>query len=183
MAKIVNMEAHKAETRQKAFDLWESGEKKSVISRTLQVDYDTLLGWIKRFKTEGRQGLELRYHRCGGRSKISTEVYDRAITHRQTHGGWGCSYIRLKLVAEFGEGAVPSVRQLHRWIKAKGLISGTTRLPAVDSPWANQPLKRVQVDANEQLECSDGVKCCYLNFTDEHSGAVLDAFVFPPRAD
>jgi transposase len=177
------MEAHKAEVRQRAYDMWQSGEKKSVISRTLQVDYDTLLGWIKRFKTEGTDGLALRYSQCGRHAKTDMRVYNRAIEYRQAHGGWGCSYIRLKLVAEFGESAVASVRQIQRWIKAKGLIPSTTRLPAVDSPWADKALKRVQVDANEQLECSDGQKCCYLNFTDEHSGAVLDAFVFPPRTD
>jgi hypothetical protein len=174
------MEAHKSEVRQKAYDLWQSGEKKSVISRALEVDYDTLLGWIKRFEEEGMNGLELRYNRCGRRSQADTAVYNRAIEYRQAHGGWGCSYIRLKLVTEFGESAVASVRQIQRWIKAKGLIPSTTRLPAVNSPWADSPLKCVQVDANEQLECSDGQKCCYLNFTDEHSGSVLDAFVFPP---
>jgi len=89
------MEAHKAEVRQKAYDLWQSGEKKSVISRTLQVDYDTLLGWIKRFKSEGLDGLKLRYTQCGRRSGHETEVYHRAIAHRRAHGGWGCSYIRL----------------------------------------------------------------------------------------
>jgi len=62
-------------------------------------------------------------------------------------------------------------------------MQSNTRLPAVDTPWADSPLKRVQVDANEKLECLDGQKCCYLNFTDEHSGAVLDAFVFPLRKD
>lgn len=177
------MEAHKAEVRQKAYDLWQSGEKKSVISRTLQVDYDTLLGWIKRFKSEGSDGLKLRYTQCGRRSSHETEVYQRAIAHRRAHGGWGSSYIRLKLVSEFGESRVASVRQIQRWIKGQGLMQSNTRLPAVDTPWADSPLKRVQVDANEKLECSDGQKCCYLNFTDEHSGAVLDAFVFPPRTD
>lgn len=177
------MEAHKLAIRQQAYSMWESGEKSSVISRTLQVDYDTLLGWVKRFEKEGKQGLELRYSQCGRRSNVDTRVYNRAIEHRQSHSGWGCSYIRLKLVAEFGEAKVPCVRQIQRWLKSKGLIPSTTRLPAVDAPWANGPLKRVQVDANEQLECADGQKCCYLNFTDEHSGAVLDAFVFPLRTD
>ncbi len=59
------MEAHSPAKRQEAYRMWESGEKKSVIARSLQIDYDTLLGWIKRFKAEGVSGMELRYHRCG----------------------------------------------------------------------------------------------------------------------
>lgn len=173
------MEAHKTEIRQRAYEMWSSGEKKSVISRTLQVDYDTLLGWTKRFEQEGVDGIRLRYGRCGRRNRTDSRVYNRAIAHREAHAGWGSSYIRLKLVAEFGESSVPGARQIQRWLNSCGLISPVTKLPPVASPWADSPLKRVQVDANEQLECSDGQKCCYLNFTDEYSGAVLDAFVFP----
>jgi len=173
------MEAHSQLKRQEAYQLWQSGEKKSVIARMLQIDYDTLLGWVRRFKSEGSAGMQLRYHRCGRTQRVDAEVQARALALRREHQGWGCPYIRLQLVREFGEQAVPSIRQLQRWMKTAGLIETSTRLPGVSNPWASKPLMRVQVDAKEQLRCTDGQPCCYLNFTDEHSGAVLDAFVFP----
>ncbi|MBK8703363.1 MAG: helix-turn-helix domain-containing protein [Saprospiraceae bacterium] len=175
------MEAHSPAKRQEAYRMWESGEKKSVIARSLQIDYDTLLGWIKRFKAEGVSGMELRYHRCGRPRVIDDKVKAKAIALRQAHAGWGCPYIRLQLVQEFGASSVASVRHIHRWLKAAGLMESKTRLPAVAVPWAKVPLARVQVDAKEQLKTADGLPCCYLNFTDENSGAVLDAFVFPLR--
>lgn len=173
------MEAHSQHKRQEAYHLWQSGEKKSVIARSLQIDYDTLLGWIKRFKAEGSAGMELRYYKCRRTPSTDEGVQARALALRREHKGWGCPYIRLQLVREFGQQAVPSIRHLQRWMKAAGLTQDSTRLPAVSSPWASKPLMRVQVDAKEQLRCADGQPCCYLNFTDEHSGAVLDAFVFP----
>lgn len=173
------METHSTSKRQEAYDLWQSGEKKSVISRKLHVDYDTLLGWIKRFEEEGVQGIQLRYDRCGRPKTIDERVRAKALLLRQAHAGWGCSYLRLHLIDEFGQQAVPSVRHIQRWMRSAGLIEAATRLPAVRTPWADKPLARVQVDAKEQLRCADGNPCCYLNFTDEHSGAVLDAFVFP----
>lgn len=173
------MEAHSQQKRQEAYELWRSGEKKSVIARSLQIDYDTLLGWVQRFKSEGSAGMQLRYQRCGRPPSVEQRVQVRALALRQAHKGWGCPYIRLQLVREFGQQAVPSIRHLQRWMKTAGLMEDSTRLPAVSSPWANKPLMRVQVDAKEQLRCADGQACCYLNFTDEHSGAVLDAFVFP----
>lgn len=180
-AKIENMESHSLVKRQEAYRMWESGEKKSVIARKLEVDYDTLLGWIKRFKTEGLSGIQLRYHRCGRKVVIDEAVKSRAIALRQEHEGWGSPYIRLQLIEEFGVSNVPCARHIQRWLKAAGLMKVSTRLPQVASCWVKSPLECVQVDAKEQLKTADGQPCCYLNFTDEHSGAVLDAFVFPLR--
>lgn len=124
------MEAHSSAKRQEAYRMWESGEKKSVIARTLQIDYDALLGWIKRFKAEGLSGMELRYHRCGRTKVIDDKIKAKALALRQAHAGWGCPYIRLQLVQEFGASAVPSVRHIQRWLKAADLIEPKTRLAA-----------------------------------------------------
>lgn len=179
--KILDMESHSLAKRQEAYRMWESGEKKSVIARTLEIDYDTLLGWTKRFKSEGLPGTTLQYHRCRRKVIIDEAIKTRAIALRQLHSGWGSPYIRLQLIEEFGVSKVPSTRHIQRWLKASGLIEASTRLPQVSSCWAKSPLICVQVDAKERLETTDGQPCCYLNFTDEHSGAVLDAFVFPLR--
>ena len=173
------MEAHSVIKRQEAYALWAAGKKKSVIARQLGVDYDTLLGWTKRFKAEGAAGVTLRYNRCGSRSHFSEAVHEQALALRRAHPCWGASYIQLHLLQEFEAAQVPSPRQVQRWLVSAGLHTPATRLPRDRATWASYPLERVQVDAKEQLQTADGQPCCYLNFTDEHSGAVLDAVVFP----
>jgi transposase len=173
------MEAHSMSKRQEAYKLWLTGMKKSIISRQLGIDYDTLLGWTKRFEAEGASGTSLRYNRCGSRGLFSEAVHEQALALRRAHPDWGASYIQLHLQQQFEASQEPSVRQLQRWLGRAGLLTPATRLPRDRSTWASKPLERVQVDAKEQLRTADDHPCCYLNFTDEHSGAVLDAFVFP----
>lgn len=174
------MLAHSHEKRQQAYEMWRSGSKKSVISRELGIDYDTLLIWTQRFSESGEGGLDLRYKNCGRRIDPADPVRLQAISLRQQHQDWGAEYIRLHLVREFGEEKVVQPNQIRQWLRAAGLVVKKTRLPNTSSTeWVCKPLQRVQVDAKEQLKTSDGQPCCFLNFTDEHSGAVLDAFVFP----
>lgn len=159
--------------------MWQEGLKKTQISRELQVDYDTILDWCKRFKNEGEQGLSTRYEHCGRSAAADDPHRLRAIEMRKLHPFWGAEYIRLQLLREFPGEKIVKPNQIRRWIRQEGLVAGKTRLPATKPEWVSRPLQRVQVDAKEQLQTADNQPCCYLNFTDEHSGAVLDAFVFP----
>lgn len=177
------MRAHNSEVRRQAIELWQSGQKKSSISRQLGVDYDTLLGWIKRYEQEGESGLVLRYGQCGRKSKAEGPLRQRALELMQQHREWGAGYLRLQLQREFLGQRVVQVRQLQRWVAQAGIRPKRTKLPPVKVEWASGPLERVQVDAKERLLTQDGVECCYLNFTDEFSGAELDAFVFPLGQD
>ena len=69
------------------------------------------------------------------------------------------------------------MRTLQRWFKAAGLTrlrqkqpdSVQTKTCAVHQVW--------QIDAKERLPA----QASYLSMIDEHSGAFLEAFVFPPR--
>jgi transposase len=178
------MEAHSHDVRLKAIDLWKEGQKKAKISRELGVDYDTLLGWIKRYSQEGDHGLCVRYERCGRKTgeKMSA-VQSRAIELVGEHQEWGAGYVRLKLLEEFPGVPIAQPRQIQRWIAKSGVRPKGTKLPPVQVDWASKPLDRVQVDAKERLKTKDGKECCYLNFIDEHTGAELDAFVFPLRED
>ena len=174
------MISHGIEKRRQAYDLWRTGIKKSVIARELEVDYDTLLVWTKRFSKEGESGLDLRYQNCGLRSLADAPIRARAIELRQTHKDWGAEYIRLHLEREFPGQKIVQPNQIRHWISKAGLVAKKTKLPSTTSAeWANKPLQRVQVDANEQLRTADGKPCCYLNFIDECTGSELDAFVFP----
>ncbi len=177
------MRAHNSEVRRQAIELWQSGQKKLSISRQLGVDYDTLLGWIKRYEQLGDSGLALRYCQCGRKTKAEDALRKRALELMQQHREWGAGYLRVQLQREFPGHKVVQVRQLQRWVSQAGIRPKRTKLPPVKVEWASGPLERVQVDAKERLLTQDGVECCYLNFTDEFSGAELDAFVFPLGQD
>ena len=178
------MRAHTLHVRQEAITLWQSGQKKSIIARQLGVDYDTLLGWIKRYGQEGENGLGLRYNRSGRAPKESSVmVRGRCLQLAAEHTGWGAAYLRLHLEREFAGQVLVKARQIQRWIAQAGIRAKQTKLPVVEGDWAQRPLQRVQADAKERLQTADGKECCYLNFIDEHSGAALDAFVFPLCTD
>lgn len=174
------MQAHSHDVRRKAIDLWKGGQTKAGISRQLGVDYDTLLGWIKRYEQEGEQGLSLRYGHCGRKSRVALgPIEAKAIELLGKHEEWGAGYVRLHLLREFPGEKIPQPRQIQRWMAKSGVRPKRTKLPLVEADWATKPLERVQVDAKERLKTKDGKECCYLNFTDEYTGAELDAFVFP----
>lgn len=174
------MQAHNYEVRRKAIDLWKAGQKQTDISRHLGVDYDTLLGWIQRYKQEGEHGLSLRYERCGRKPRVEIgPVEAKAIELIGKHEEWGAGYLRLHLLRAFPGESIPQPRQIQRWIAKSGVRAKRSKLPPVEADWASKPLERVQVDAKERLKTKDGKECCYLNFIDERTGAALDAFVFP----
>ena len=175
------MRNHSQEVRLEAIERWQSGEKRSVISREMGIDYDTLLGWVKRYEAQGEAGLQSQYSSCGRPPKFPESMRQRAIALRQAHSQWGAAYIRLQLQMEYPEQALPAARQIQRWLHSAGLQALRTRLPRSPGTWVQKPFERVQVDAKERLKTQDGQECCYLNFTDEHSGAVLEAVVFPLR--
>ena len=178
------MQAHSHDVRLKAIDLWKGGQKKAKISRELGVDYDTLLGWIKRYSQEGEPGLSVRYERCGRKTGLEmSSIQARAIKLVEQHEEWGAGYVRLKLLEEFPGQSIAQPRQIQRWIAKSGVRPKRTKLPPVQVDWASKPLDRVQVDAKERVKTKDGKECCYLNFIDEQTGAELDAFVFPLRED
>jgi transposase len=176
------MRAHNHETRQEAIRRWQAGEKKSDISRRLEVDYNTLSGWVKRFQAEGLAGLKVKYSGCGRKQAAPAQVVERAKELRKAHPDWGGGYIRLNLLRELPGEKVPGERQLQRQLSEAGLGVRRTKLPSVAADWARKAFERVQVDAKERLRTLDGRECCYLNFIDEYTGAELEAFVFPLRA-
>lgn len=158
---------------------WQSGEKLSQISRSLKVDYQTLRGWAKRYREKGEPGLKACYAKCGRISKADEALREQALQYKRAHPQWGAGFIRIQLQKAFAGAYAPKERQLQRWFAQAGLQKPATRLPKFPLDWAKRPLERVQVDANEQLRTKDGKPCCYLTYTDEHTGSALEALVFP----
>jgi hypothetical protein len=176
------MQAHHYQIRKEAIALWEAGEKKSEISRKLGISYHSLLDWIRRYQNEGESGLAPCYDQSGRHSEMSKEVEEKIKACRKTHEEWGGAYIRLNVGRTLPDSFIPGERQIQRVLVRAGLAKKSSKQPVVPAEWAKHVFERVQADAKERLRTKDGKECCYLNFIDEHSGAALDAFVFPLRA-
>ena len=174
------MRPHSQQTRQEAVRLYrDEGQPMSKISRQLGVSYTSVRIWIKRYQAEGDQGLVPKYSNCGPPTVFSEEIIERAATYKRRHPKWGAPFILLKLQDAFPGQDLPTPRRLQQIFRKKELQLKRSHLPGPAPYWAKRPFDRVQVDAKERLKTADGQACCYLNFTDEHSGSDLDAFVFP----
>lgn len=75
--------------------------------------------WLKRFKAEGRSGLEDRSCRPRRVTETSGEVVLRIAELRQEHPFWGPKKLRALLKEELGE--APSVKTITRIAKRLGL--------------------------------------------------------------
>lgn len=169
--------------RIRAIALYERGSKKIQISEELGVNYYTILNWIKRYDQHGKEGLMPDYSKCGHSSRMAEGLKAEAIQLKGDHPEWGSDYIRMKLRKKYPSAWLASSRQFRRYFAQAGVSpTQASQLPKAEgeNAWAKQEFYRVQVDAKEQLHTKDGKWNSYLTFTDEKSGAVLDAFVFPP---
>ena len=173
------MVAYPQKIRQKAIELHKSKKTITHISETLKVSYRTIQSWIKNYKKEGEKGLVPKYKNCGHSTLYSDELIEKAISYKTIHPDWGAPFILLKLEDEYGKAKLPSARRLQQIFVKRKVQKQKDRLPRGDGKWAKNVFDRVQVDAKERLKTKDGKDCCYLNFTDEYTGSVLDAFIFP----
>lgn len=174
------MKAYELQVRTEAIRLLrESGLFKAEISRRLNISYGSVCEWVKRYEEYGEEGLLPNYSSCGSRPRFSQKAVNAAVKYKRKHQKWGAPFILLKLEDEFSGQLLPKARRLQQIFREKNLQPPRTRLPNGRGDWATEVFERVQVDAKEDLRTADGKPCCYLNFTDEYSGADLDAFVFP----
>jgi len=175
------LKAYEHNLRVEVVKRYDRGDRQKEISQALNIPYSTIKNWIVRYREEGMSGLALKYGCCGSKGKVSEGIKQEAIRMKEDHDSWGGVYIRMKLLTKYPGTYIPTARQLQRYFVQAGLVELKTKPPSMGSKeWAKRPLYRVQVDAKEQLKTRDGHWCSYLTFTDEHSGATLEALVFPP---
>jgi transposase len=168
--------------RRKIVERRQGRESLAQIARDFNISYQTASRIWHRFKAEGR--LTPHYERCSHTEiRKSPALYERAVSLKQTHPGWGAGLIRLELASEFGEIGLPSQRTLQRWFRRAGVaVKPSDHRPkptvqrgqAVHEVWA--------MDAKEQMLLKDGSYCCWLTITDEKSGAILSVTLFPPTS-
>lgn len=157
----------------------ESGQSFRVIAEELGRDYEAIRKIYKRYVQSGQ--LEANYDKCahqGIRSKA--EVYERTVQLKQAHPKWGAGLIWVELAEEFDEEDLPSERTLQRWFKRGGVQNpAPERTPKPFAARGKQAHEVWAMDAKEQVELADGSFVSWLTVTDEGSGAILGAFLFP----
>jgi hypothetical protein len=158
------------------------GETLHSISAELGLSYETTKHIWQHWKQTG--SVEPNYERAKQRgTRQYQSVYAQAVEMKRAHPRWGAQLIRLELQAYHRE-KLPSVRTLQRWFRQ----AGVNRSAGVKQV-RNQTVQRGQavhqvwaVDAKEGMHLRDGSWASWLVVSDEASGAILRAEVFPPAA-
>src|SRR5581483_8270481 len=167
--------------REQIVILCQQGMQRTKIARQLGLSYGAVRRCWQRFCTEGARGLSPHYGQCGRQERrYPVPLQQTALTLKRDHPRWGAGLIRVELRQQFPKDRLPSVRSLQRWFAAAGLQPVRSQRPVCVSPRAKQVHEVWELDAKERMRLADGTPTCVLNVTDEASGALLDAQVFPP---
>lgn len=149
------------------------------IAGALGVSYSATRRIWQQYVREGQ--LRPHYARCRPPAvRKLAELHQQAIALKRAHPGWGAGLIRLELAQHFAEEALPSDRTLQRWFRAAGV--GRKRTDTSPRPHITRGRQAHQVwamDAKEQIRLADGSYVSWLTITDEGSGAILSATLFP----
>ncbi len=149
------------------------------IAHDLQVSYNATRRIWAQFQAEGQ--VKPHYERCRPPAVRKGErVHEQALSLRRLHPRWGAGLIRLELRAQFPAEALPSERTLQRWFRRAQVgrkRSDTPPHPRVKR--GQQPHAVWAMDAKERMRLADGSSASWLTITDEASGAILSATLFP----
>lgn len=165
--------------RQTIVNRRENGESFTQISQELNVSYGAVRNIYYRYVETG--DLSPAYENCANRSIRKDEaIYHRAVEMKQVNPNWGAGLIWVELADEFDENKLPSVRTLQRWFRQAGVQHPPPeRRPRAPVQRGKQVHEVWALDAKEQVELADGTHVSWLTVTDEGSGAILTASLFP----
>lgn len=157
-----------------------AGDALSAIARDLDRSPWTVRTIWRRYRDRGEAGLIPDYAACGRPGpRHAAALYATALALRRAHPGWGAGLIRTELAGSFPGQPLPHEATVRRWLRGAGL-GRPPRVPRPpDPPRAGVPHARWQLDATEQIALADGSKVSWLAASDEASGAMLGAVVFP----
>lgn len=157
----------------------EGGDTFRQIASSLGVSYNATRRIWQQSEREGQ--VKPHYERCRPPEVRKTAaLHEQALALKRAHPGWGGGLIRLELSARFVAEDLPSERSLQRWFRRAGMgrkPSDTPPRPRVTR--GRQPHQVWAIDAKEQIRLADGSYVSWLTITDEASGAILSATLFP----
>jgi transposase len=159
----------------------QAGVSLPAIAQELGLSSWTVRTIWRRYRDGGEAALVPDYAACGRPGpRQPAGLYAAALALRRDHPGWGSGLIRLELASAFPDQTLPHDSTLRRWFREAGLARPRPTPRPPDPPRARQPHARWQVDATEHLRLADGTEVSWLAASDEASGALLGAVVFPP---
>jgi len=170
------------DVRQQIIERHLAGATLAAIAQELTLSPDTVRNIWRRYRDRGEAGLAPDYAACGRPGpRFPAAVYAAALAMRREHPGWGATLIRLKLADACPGQPLPHAATLRRWVREAGLTPPPRPPRPPEPPRATQPHARWQLDATEQIALADGTKVSWLTASDEATGAMVGAVVFPLR--
>jgi hypothetical protein len=158
----------------------ESGMTAKELSNNYQLNYNTVLDLIRRYKKEGAFGIVPHYSNCG---RLPSSLLSKRLVrlYRYFHPTWGVAYILIKIREKHPNLELLHSRTYERYLESQGAVSMPKSIALPIETYgekARTAHETWQVDAKEQLKTQDGQPACYLTFTDECTGAILVTNVF-----
>jgi hypothetical protein len=170
--------------RQSLVTQFDQGISISRIAANFNISRGTVYSILKRYKSEGKDGLKPLYANCGKARPDSEALIFRAVRCMKTwHPGWGAEKIHAELLLLRPNLSLPHPRTFYRWFRWNGQTVPSSKLPKSVSQWSEKVHEGWQIDAKEEILIADGSKKCWLNITDEKSGTVISPAVFSPEED
>ncbi|MCI0560578.1 MAG: helix-turn-helix domain-containing protein [Nitrososphaera sp.] len=167
--------------RQSIVQRHEQGESLWAIAKELDISLWTVRQIWRRYRKQAEAGLLPKYE-SGGKSRRKKLIYRAGIWLKRLHGNWGGGLIRLLLKQRWSDKKIPHERTLQRWFREAGVNIAKRRLPAQNSSRAKRVHEVWQMDATSHVALADGSEVSWLTISDEMSGAILAAEVFPPKS-
>jgi transposase len=159
-----------------------AGASLPAIARALGLSPWTVRTLWRRYRDRGDAGLVPDYAACGRPGPRHPQpLYAHALLLRRAHPGWGAGVIRTELAQQHPQLALPHEATLRRWFRDAGLALSPAPPRPPTPPRAQVPHERWQLDATEQIPLADGSRVSWLAASDEATGAMLGAVVFPLR--
>lgn len=159
----------------------EPGANKSELSREFGISRPTGDKWIKRYLSEGLDGLN-EQSRKPNRSPLATssEVVCEIIRIRNNRQSWGGKKIRPLLLKQFEQEKVPTSRTIDRILDRCGLTQKRHRRPRKAIPDASEIVQPQScndvwtVDFKGWWYTGDKTRCEPLTIRDEYSRFIID---------
>jgi transposase len=171
----------RVESRRQIVERHQQGETLKSISAELKLPYVSVKAIWRHWRKHGK--LTPNYEKAQQRgTRRYGPLYAEGVEMKRQHPRWGAGLIRVELQKQFPDLPMPSERTLQRWFR-QAAIGRSPKMRQTRQPTVlrgQQPHQVWAVDAKEKLRLADGTGASWLVMTDEASGAVLEAEVFPP---
>ena len=145
------------------------------LCRRFQISRDTGYKWWRRYRAEGRAGLENRSRRPRqSPGRIGRIMEQRIVSLRDRHPAWGACKIQARLKA-LGVPGVPAPSTVHQVLRRQGRIDLATS--AQHRAWQRfeqaAPNQLWQMDFKGHFGLGNGERCHPLTILDDHSRYAL----------